>query len=206
MTTTKMPTQADENRICLLNQVPAERVKAALTNTRARLELIERETSAAHRAAMDPTAGDEQIAKSRAEVTDLAFERERLANAVEHLTERHPSLAAAELRASQQEEHAAAKAERDALTAEIAEVYLRLIEQLIDLFTRLDANDARLGAVNKAGGGERLESAEVAARSCAGNFVWPIGRGAGNVTRLTSTKLPNLNQHGYAWPPQDQWS
>ncbi|PHY12852.1 hypothetical protein CSW58_09825 [Caulobacter sp. B11] len=199
---TKTPTQADENRICLLNEVPAARVKTALTNTKARLELIERETAAAHQRAMSPTADDAEIRAARAEVTDLAFERERLANAVEHLTERHTSLAAAEVRASQQEEHSLAKAERDALVVEIAEVYPKLAEQLIDLFTRLDANDARLSAVNKAGGGERLESAEVAARGCAGNFIWPVGRGAGNVARLTRIQLPNLNQHGYAWPPR----
>lgn len=206
MTATKTASLAEENRIVLMHDVTSDRVKLALTATRARLELIEGETQAAHQRAMSPTADDAEIRAARAEVTDLAFERERLANAVEHLTERHASLAAAELRASQQEEHAAAKAERDALAVEIAEVYPKLTAQLIDLFTRLDANDARLGAVNKAGGGERLESAEVAARGCAGNFIWPLGRGAGNVTRLSSTKLPNLNQHGYAWPLRDQWS
>jgi len=205
MTTTKTPIQADENRICLLNEVPAARVMTALANTKARLELIERETSAAHRAAMDPTASDEQIAKSRAEVTDLAFERERLANAVEHLTERHASLTAGELKASQREEYEAAKAERDALAKEIAERYPAISKELIGLFKRIAASDQRCDAANKhLGGAEYLSSAEALARGCAGNFLWLPS--AINVVRLTSVKLPNFDVDGIAWPPRDRFS
>ena len=80
---------------------------------------------------------------------DAAFARDPLQAAMPRLQERLEKLRAAEEDARRWAAYEKAKAERDKLAEELARVYPPIVDQLVDLATRLAANDKALEACNR---------------------------------------------------------
>jgi hypothetical protein len=115
------------------------------------------------------------------------------------LEERRKELRHAEEQRKWQLAHDAARAERDALTKELAEVYPPMVDKLVDLLRRLAANDRALHIVNKINRpahAEFLRSAEEIARG--------IMRGNDNASIVRDLKLPAFKHERvsgmFAWP------
>ena len=102
---------------------------------------------------------------------DAAFSRDRLHEAVRRLGERLREVKAREEHARRRAAYQAALVERDALAAELAEVYPPIETQLADLLARIQANNERIERINERGlpsGAERLLVAELVARGLRG--------------------------------------
>ena len=92
--------------------------------------------------------------------------RDRLQAALPRLQDRLAELGAAEEDARRRAVYDKVKAERDKLAEELARVYPPLVDQLVDLMTRLAASDQALNACNRAlpRDAEHLPTAEEIAR------------------------------------------
>jgi hypothetical protein len=147
--------------------------------------------------ALDPALSPD--AKAAREAMQAAeFSRDRLRTVLPRLHARHQEIAAAEYLTQWRGDYEALKVKRDALTAELGEIYPKVANQLVDLFTRLKANDAELAGLHRArpsGTGLHLATAELSARNLDG-FTRddpPITKGL---------QLPDwANAAKMAWPP-----
>jgi hypothetical protein len=95
------------------------------------------------------------------------FRRDRLRTALPRLRERHEAVATAEYAAYWESECDKVEAERDALARELAELYPKVVGQLVDLFERMEAVDKEVGRVNGSaprGEHRRLLEVELTAR------------------------------------------
>jgi hypothetical protein len=82
-------------------------------------------------------------------MNDAAFRRDRMQEAVRRLGERLSEGRRQEDQARRRVAYAAALAERDALAAELADVYPAIAEKLADIVGRVAANDAVIERVNR---------------------------------------------------------
>src|SRR5262249_20318677 len=124
--------------------------------------------------ALDPTLAGNGMAEARREMHDAAFERDRLATAVEKLRERLAVVKADEENERRQLAYDRIKAERDRLAAELREFYPAVSERLAELLARIAANDEAIERINAHGLPRehgRLLSAELTARNLTG-WVW----------------------------------
>jgi hypothetical protein len=99
------------------------------------------------------------------------FAAARLRNALPRLQVRHQKLAASEYLKEWDTRYDALKVERDALAAELSEVYPEFARKIPDLLTRIAANDAtidRLHLARPAGVSRHLLGAELVARRLTG--------------------------------------
>ena len=79
---------------------------------------------------------------------DAAFTRDRLSTALSRLQLRLEQLRAAEEDARYRAAYEKAKAERDQLAAELAELYPAFTDKLANLLARIDDNDREIAYVN----------------------------------------------------------
>jgi len=152
------------------------------------------ESDAARQRALNPRLVAGQVAAARKESEDAAFRRDRLREAVRRLGERLKDLQQQEERARRRADRARVVAIRDALAAELAEVYPPLVEKLADLVARIAANDAEI--VQHRLGADGVVGAEFKARGVLGS-----GSSATRITEML--RLPAFKYEGqpYAWPP-----
>jgi hypothetical protein len=127
------------------------------------------------------------------------FARDRLRTVLPRLKERHRQIAAQEYLAEWRADFETLKEERDALAAELGEVYPRFESQLTRLFARIAANDERLSRLHQArpaGVALHLRSAELEARGLEG-----FTRSEPSIAERL--KLPTFEPgERLAWPPQ----
>lgn len=177
---------------------------AAIAMAEAEHARLDAESTTARTEALDPLAGAAQAAKCRARSEDLRFEADRMAAKLELLRKRHDNALASEAAAAKLAEYEKAKAERDALAAELIEFYPPMVTQFVDLMTRIRASDRRLALVNRemSGGREILAPAEAHARRVPANFRGPMGA----VLSIAETaRLPVFDESPYlAWPARDR--
>src|SRR5258708_31339979 len=96
------------------------------------------------------------------------FSRDRLRLVLPRLHAGQQSVAEAEYLERWRADYDVVKGKRDALGAELAATYPKVVAQLVDLFTRLKANDAELSSLHQArpsGAGLHLAGAELVARN-----------------------------------------
>lgn len=118
--------------------------------------------------ALDPALSPDPV-RARDAMQAAEFALERLRTLLPRLRERIGQVDAAERLARWRAEAEGIRAKRDALTAELAEVYPNLVDQLVDLLTRIKAVDTeiqRLGqAPDGSGGLGRVGGTASASRS-----------------------------------------
>jgi len=152
------------------------------------------ESDAARQRALNPRLVAGQVAAARKESEDAAFRRDRLREAVRRLGERLKELQEQEERARRRAERARVVAIRDALAAELAEVYPPLVAKLADLVARIAANDAEIAGLLP---GDGVVGAEFKGRD--------IAHFHSSIPRITEhMRLPAFEyapQQPYAWPP-----
>jgi hypothetical protein len=136
--------------------------------------------------------------KARAAIEVAEFERDRLRNAMLPLQEKLIEVQMAEHRTKWEPEYATAKAQRDECATHFAELYPKLVGELVDLFRRVDAVDAECARVNGiAPGGEvrRLAGVELTARGLGG-----FDRENPSLTQ--QLQLPDFERSSrLTWPP-----
>ena len=170
-------------------------VEAALLSSN---EVAER----ARERALDPELSAGEVVEARRAMEDAAFARDRLSVAVPRLQQRLKQLLAAEEDARRRVAYDRAKAERDKLAAELAEIYPAFERQLGDLLPRIEANDQRIERINAhlPKGAKPLRVSELAARELTNFIVDGIER----VPRVTTDlRLPAFRFDKfdpYSWP------
>jgi uncharacterized coiled-coil protein SlyX len=159
------------------------------------------EAEAARTRALDPSAAD--VAAARRAMEDAAFRRDRMQEAVRRLGERLSEVRRKEEQARRRAAYDAASVERDALAAELAEVYPELSERLTGLVARIAANDAVIERINLKSlpdGAKWLDGTELIARGLRG-----FNDGTATIPRITQMmRLPAFQYAAldpYSWPP-----
>jgi hypothetical protein len=149
--------------------------------------------------ALDPIASPDPI-KARAAMEDAAFTRDRLRTALPRLHARLKVVEGAEYLARWEPDFKRVEAQRDALAAEMREIYPAAVTQLADLFQRMAQCDRECSRINgSAPDGEhrRLRRVELTARGVEG-LLQP------NVWISEELRLPFFWRDSgpiYAWPP-----
>jgi hypothetical protein len=98
--------------------------------------------------ALDPALPANEIAEQRRAMDDAAFSRNYLSAVLPRLQQRLDELRAAEEDARCRAAYERVEAERDALAAELAELYPAFADKLADLLPRIDDNDREVAYVN----------------------------------------------------------
>jgi hypothetical protein len=132
---------------------------------------------------------------------DAAFTRDRLSTALSRLQQRLEQLRAFEEDARRHAAYEKAKAERDQLAAELAELYPAFADKLADLLARIDDNDRDIAYVNGrlSSDARPLLVAELVARGLEG-FVQD-GLSTPSITRqLRLLAFKRCPSAPYAWP------
>jgi hypothetical protein len=126
------------------------------------------------------------------------FSRDRLRTVLPRLQARHLETVAAEYLTLWRADYEVLKVKRDALAAELGEVYPKVVNQLVDLLTRIRANDAELSRLHQArpsGAGLHLAGAELVARGLEG-----FSRDEPSITK--ELQLPDWTYSAkMSWPP-----
>ena len=116
----------------------------------------------------DPKLCAADVAIARHEMEDAAFRRDRMQTAVIQLKERLNELKAKEEDQRRWLAYEKIKVERDKLAAELKEIYPAFAARLIDLITRIEANDFEINVINtraKPNRAANLLGAEAVARA-----------------------------------------
>jgi hypothetical protein len=157
----------------------------------------------ARQRALDPALSKNAIGEARQVMEATTFRRDRLQTAVTKLQARLKEVTAQEENDHRKARYAEVKAERDRLAAELADTYPAIERQLVDLFTRLDANDSEIKQLNLhlPAGEKRLLVAELLARGLT-SFL----KDATQIERMTEQlRLPAferpVHRHPFSWPP-----
>jgi hypothetical protein len=159
------------------------------------------EAEAARHRALDPSCLTPDVADARREMEDAIFRNERLQTAVKRLGERLKMVKAAEENTRRQISYDQARATRDALAQELAQVYPPIATQLADLMCRIEANDREVATINTRlpKGAGRLLVTELIARGMDG-FVHG---GIVTPSLLENLRLPIFHHdpfNPYSWP------
>jgi hypothetical protein len=120
--------------------------------------------------ALDPVASPD-AAKARAAMEDAAFTRDRLRTVLPRLHARLKEVEAAEYLARWKPAYERVKADRDALAAEMREVYPAAVAKLVNLFQRMAESDRECSQINGSapyGDHRRLLKVELTARGVEG--------------------------------------
>ena len=139
--------------------------------------------------ALDPTLRAAEAATARRESDDATFASDRLQAATVRLRDRHKQVSAAEENARRVIAYNEAIAARDVLAEELKQKYPTLVAQLVELLTRMHANNNEVARVNNRlpDGGSRVLDAELVARGLSG---FPLGTSA--ISIVEGTRLPNF--------------
>jgi hypothetical protein len=188
-----------------------ERIAAALTDSIASSDLLALISEAGEAiAAADATAERERVraldpiaspdpVKARAAMEDAAFTRDRLRTALPRLHARLKVMEAAEYLARWEPDFKRVEAQRDALAAEMREVYPAAVAQLADIFQRAAECDRECSRINGSAPdneNRRLLKVELTARGVKG-LLQP------DVWIAEMLRLPHfIRDKGpiYAWP------
>jgi hypothetical protein len=152
--------------------------------------------------ALDPVLSSLDVAAARREMDDAAFRRDRMQEAARRLRKRLRVVRQREDQARRRVAYDAAMAERDALAAELAELYPVIAERLADIASRIAASDAVIDRINRSlpDGAKWLPSAEMVARNLSNGFI----DGTAMVPRITEQmRLPAFKysgRHPFTWP------
>ena len=156
------------------------------------VKAVERECIKAY----DPTV---DAKKARQALADAEFVRDRLQAALAALQARLQELQAQEYSERWHREYAEVEAECHAVATKLREVYSTMVSQLIDLFTRQKACDAKVSRINgsaPAGVKLRLREVELVARNLEG-----LTRDTPSITK--ELRLPDWKESDkLAWPPR----
>jgi hypothetical protein len=151
----------------------------------------------------DPTLRADAAMQARADADKAMFIDERLASALVQLKRRKDELSANEEAKLQRAAFAAARAQRDAMAAELKSKYPKLCAEIVDLLSRLQDCDMAVDAANavRPRGEDLLLSAELVARGLP-SFARSVGS---DIPRLTRARLPAFRYDAqaeslYAWP------
>lgn len=164
--------------------------RAVLAAAEQGLSDAKQKQAAAEERRLDPAISSAEAAEAQLDAEEWQLEGRRLARAVEQLrqaVERKEEADEADARKRRLEQ---AERRRDKLAEEVRERVPALFAELIDLFQRIQANDAELA-------GTGLDSAEVLARGVSG----PFGLSTSPV-QLARMKLPRFDGPGYCWPAE----
>jgi hypothetical protein len=146
---------------------------------------------------LDPLVSPD-AAKARVSMEDAAFTRDRLRTVLPRLQQRLNELRAAEFAARWEPDFRQVEAKRDELAQEFAELYPKLVGQLVELFERIEAADKEISRINgsaPAGEHRRLRQTELVARGF-DNF----SRADPPITK--AVQLPDwTNSEKMIWPP-----
>jgi hypothetical protein len=159
------------------------------------------EAEAARARALDPTLASEVVSAARRRMEDSAFERDRMATAVEQLRARLLVVKADEEDARRLLVYDRVKAERDQLADELRALYPAVADQLVELLARIAANDREVEYINAHAMPRdhgRLLSAELAARGLLGY----VNNGVITPRLSETVVLPEwAGGPRYSWPP-----
>jgi hypothetical protein len=147
--------------------------------------------------ALDPIASPDATA-ARAAMEDAQFRLGRLRTLLPRLQRRHDEAQQNEYLEKWYADYIAIEAERDALAAELRELYPSLAAKVVDLLTRIEANDAEISKLHQArpaGMRRHLRSAELEARN-----LDAFSRSAPSI--VTQLQLPPWDEtDAVKWPP-----
>ncbi len=151
--------------------------------------------------ALDPTLSGSELKDARKCMDDAAFRRDRLQAALEKLRERLAQLKYQEEHARRQVVYDKAKAVRDGLANELADLYPAFAQKLVELLVRVVINDREIDYINNHAlprGAERLLVAELKARG----LPWVVNNV--ETPRITDQlQLPPWQpRSSYLWPPR----
>lgn len=167
-----------------------EEIEAALADA-------DRAASDAREQAFDLLASPD-AAKARATMEDAAFTRDRLRTVLPRLQQRLKELQAEESWTQWRTDYEAQKVKRDTLAKEFRDIYQRAVAEIVDICTRIAANDAELSHLHQArpaGVSLHLRSAELKARN-----LEDFSRDVPSITK--GLRLPDWDRPTKtAWPP-----
>jgi hypothetical protein len=193
----------DEIAKAFSQSTPSEAIASLIERVQVAAKAAEEAALMAREAALDPALSGDEIDQARREMEDNAFKRDRLAEAASRLDGRLKEMLREEEDAVRWLRYNQAKLDRDALAAEIKELYPVISQQLADLAQRIAANDRAVELINNVklpSGAPRLKTAEASARDLAG-----VPAVAPNAPRIAkSLRLPAFVQkpnRPYEWPP-----
>ena len=152
--------------------------------------------------ALDPTLSGSELNDARKCMDDAAFKRERLQAAMGKLRERLAQLKDQEENARRQVAYDKAKAVRDDLAKELADLYPAFAQKLAELLPRIAANDREIEYINGhalPSGAKRLLVAELVARGLEG-FVHNSMVTPSLMEELCLPAFECSAHDRYAWP------
>jgi hypothetical protein len=151
--------------------------------------------------AMDPMLSAGDVAAARHLMDDNAFRRDRLSVAAAKLRDRLRDVREAEEQERRQVAYDKIKTSRDALAEELARLYPEMAAQLVDLMSRILANDSEICRMDLPAAAEPLLGAELTARKLAG-FVQNSVEALPITRELRLPAWKHTVHKPYAWPPQ----
>ena len=194
-----MSTLEERIATALTDKILSADVEALITETEAAITDADAAAEAERTKALDPVGSPDPI-KARAAMEDAAFTRDRLRTALPRLQVRLKQMEAAEYLARWEPAYERVKADRDALAAEMREVYPAAVAKLVDLFQRMAESDRECSQINGSaprGDHRRLLKVELTARGVEG-LLQP------DVWIAEMLRLPFFWRDSgpiYAWPP-----
>jgi hypothetical protein len=197
-----MSTLEERIAAALSANIASSDLAALIAETEEAIALADSTAESERAKALDPIASPDPI-KARAAMENAAFTRDRLRTVLPRLHVRLKQVEAAEYVAKWEPDFKRVEAQRDALAAEMREVYPAAVAQLGDLFERMVQCDRECSRINGSappGDHRRLLRVELAARGVGGLLqpdVW-----------ITETlRLPAFPRESgpiYAWPPPEE--
>jgi hypothetical protein len=194
-----MSTLEERIATALSEDIASADVEALIAETEAAIAAANAAAEAERTKALDPIASPD-AAKARAAMEDAAFTCDRLRTVLPRLKTRLKQVVAAEYAARWEPDYEQVKAVRDALVAELKEVYPPVVAQVADLFNRMaecDRECSRINGLAPDGEHRRLRGVELTARGVKG-LLQP------DVWIAEQLRLPAFargNGPVLAWPP-----
>jgi hypothetical protein len=193
----------DEIASAFSQSTPSDEIASLIERVNDAVKAADEDALNAREVALNPALSGIEIALCRRQMEDAAFKRDRLAEAASRLGGRLKEMLREEEDMERWRRYNQAKLDRDALAAEIKEVYPALTEKLADLTRRLAANDRVVELINGVklpSGAPRLKTAEALARDLAGvPGADPTAPRIAKMLRLPAfVQKPN---RPYEWPP-----
>lgn len=186
-----------EKRIvsALASETGSAELAALLTEAEAAITSAEETAEVERERAFDPALSPDP-AKARKAMEDNAFAASRLRTLMPRLQRAREGVLGAEYLRAWRAEYETVEIKRDALAAELREVYPPAVEKLADLFSRLKAFDLELSQLHSrrpAGVIEHLICPELVARDMK-SF------GGGKPPLATNLQLPSWENSAMKWP------
>jgi hypothetical protein len=177
------------------DDIKAADLAALIAETEAAVVVAAENAERERKTALDIASPDAKAARAAAE--DARFRLDRLRTVLPRLQQRHEEAQQTEYLEQWFDDYIAIEAERDALAAELRELYPEWARKLIDLLTRIAANDGEISKLLQArpAGAPNLRGAELEARN-----LDAFNRSVPSIA--TELKLPAWGgTDAVKWPP-----